>query len=307
VQGTVRTGAPRLSPGSGGRQLWFACGLLIVRLALNDMKGRAIEYREIYASAPLRFVAFEMRFRPTPTAEPSVLRDRLFKRVREHFPISEPTPPGTEVVIGPQGPQVTSSAGLRTIDRDRTRSLTVTSQAIAVETSAYTRFGELRNWIEEGLRALAELDYVAAVERVGLRYIDEIRIAGVETPEQFAPYVVSALHGPWNLIPGARVTTTQGQTEFELGARRWLTMRYGALSGWAVDPGGPLRLPSAPDGPFFLIDLDSYWIRPEEAYPAFDVDEMLDLVEVLHQPTREAFEAAITDRLRKEVLRREVV
>lgn len=265
---------------------------------------------EVYPSTPLRFVAFELKFRPTATAQSAALREWVYERVRESFPISEPAPTaGAEVVFGPQGPEMTQhSMGLRAIDRARTRGLAVTSQAFAVETSAYSHFAELRGWIEQGLRALESLDHVAAVERAGLRYIDEIRIEGVETPDQFAPYVNPGFHGPLDLLSDARATTTQGQTEFELGDRRRLMVRCGAMSGWAVDPRGPLQLRGgAIEGPFFLIDLDSYWTRPEGEYPEFSVGRVLELVDALHQPVREAFESAITDRLRDDLLRKETV
>jgi len=82
-------------------------------------------------------------------------------------------------------------------------------------------------------------------------------------------------------------------------------LRYGATQGWSVDPNGPLRLKSADHGPYFLLDIDSYWTSPAELVPEFALDDALMLCNELHSPVREVFEAAITEKLRNDVLRKE--
>ena len=82
-------------------------------------------------------------------------------------------------------------------------------------------------------------------------------------------------------------------------------LRYGAWEGFAVDPGGDLKRSSATPGPFFLMDIDSFWI-PIGGVPEFDVKALLTICDELHTPVGRLFERLITDRLREEILRRVV-
>jgi uncharacterized protein (TIGR04255 family) len=62
------------------------------------------------------------------------------------------------------------------------------------------------------------------------------------------------------------------------------------------------RSPPSNSGPYFLVDIDSFWAAGD-AVPEFSVNRALEMIDQLHGPVRELFEAAITERLRTEVLR----
>lgn len=55
-------------------------------------------------------------------------------------------------------------------------------------------------------------------------------------------------------------------------------------------------------GPFFLIDIDSFW-EPTQGVPGYDSDDLLSICNRVHEPVRGMFEALVTDRLRSEILR----
>ena len=55
-------------------------------------------------------------------------------------------------------------------------------------------------------------------------------------------------------------------------------------------------------GPFFLLDIDSFW-QPSEVSPTLELNSVLGELDELHMPVREMFESLITEKLRKEVLR----
>jgi len=99
-----------------------------------------------------------------------------------------------------------------------------------------------------------------------------------------------------------KVNQWQGVVIFEGAPGHTVIVRYGPREGYAVDPGGDLKRPIPPPAPFFLMDIDSFWIPPDEI-PEFEPSTILSLTDKLHEPVGQLYESLITDRLRDEVLR----
>jgi uncharacterized protein (TIGR04255 family) len=267
--------------------------------------------REVYPNAPLQFVAFEVRFPASPMLATQERRQELFNAVRGEFPISQSAPAvDVQVVLqgspgSPSPPQIVQENQLVLTDRARRRAVIIGTRALLVQTTAYTRYEEFVGWIDLAVRALEATGEAAAIERIGLRYTDEIRIEGVEQPDDWTPYVVPLMLGPINVLEGAGTTTTQGLVQFAPAERERLTLRYGATQGWMVSPEGVLRTKTRDAGAYFLLDFDSFWMPSEdEELPEFVADEVLRICDELHGPVRKVFEAVITDKLRDDVLRR---
>jgi len=185
-------------------------------------------------------------------------------------------------------------------------SITVGPSALVLETTDYTRFEDFRGVIERTLVAAADAAELPGMQRIGLRYIDEVRVPGVETALDWRGYLHPALLATIELDGEFRAASVQGHAEYRVSEREQTNLRYGALLGRVVDTAGPLRLKSADDGPFFLIDIDSFWTASEEELPAFSPEAVLGICDSLHRPVRTLFETAITDKLRDDVLRKEV-
>jgi uncharacterized protein (TIGR04255 family) len=280
----------------------------------TDVPGTTEPYphegREIYPSAPLRFVASELIFPPVLALQDERMKREIYARLRGLFPVPAAGPPimgGFGIQLSPGGavsaavppPGIPSpAAGLRVMNRDRTASATVTISSLLVETSAYVRYEEFRDLIRAALEAVAEVDEIPGMQRLGLRYVDEIRLAEIEHPRDWEPYFDSSLHGPIRLLDHANPQVTQGLVEYGIAPQRQLVLRYGATSGWAVDPNGPLRLKTNEDGPYFLLDIDSFWTAPPELLPEYTLESAVSLCNELHAPIRQLFEASITDKLR---------
>ena len=262
--------------------------------------------REVYPNAPLRFVAFEVRFPASPTLATQELRRGLFEALRGTFPISQSAPGPVEVQIVPGAQPLVQSSGdqLQMVDRTRRRAVTVGTRALLVQTTDYTRYESFAEWIGLAVRALEATGEAAAIERIGLRYTDEIRLPGVERPADWAPYVAPTMLGPIGPLGAAarkHYTGPSGVRSGRPAAARDEVPRAG--SGWMVAPDGVLRTKSSESGPYFLIDLDSFWTAPEDELPEFMADDVLRICDELHSPVRVAFEAAITEKLRNDVLR----
>jgi uncharacterized protein (TIGR04255 family) len=255
---------------------------------------------EVYPAAPLRFVAFEARFSPIPYFETEGGRLALHDSLREQFPILQSGPPQA----GPMGLVIEAPQQMRMMDRSRTVSATVSPAAVSIETSNYQHFNWFLDLIEKALARVARIATIPTVHRVGIRYTDEIRVPGVNRPGDWDGFVDPSLMGPLDLVEGLAPEEQQAQISYRVHDHHLIRFRYGATEGWSVDPGGPLNVRNEGSGPYFLIDLDSFWTAPSTEFPEFSVDTTISLIKDLHRPLRSLFEASITEKLRDEVFRK---
>jgi uncharacterized protein (TIGR04255 family) len=261
-----------------------------------------VEDREIYPNAPLQLVAWEMRTPSMPLFQtPTGVVQSMSGRLRDLVPIV--SQPETVVSID-AAQQPRPEPRQRLMDRKQTLAISFSPSAAIIETTAYTKFEDFAEVIERVLRALESAEAASGFERVGIRYIDEIRVPGVEGPEGWSGYIDDALLVGLSL-EDARVKSTQTLTEYLGDPEFFVTLRSGALVGRTVDPSGALRVQGDEDGPYFLLDIDSYWTKPsDEPIPEFSATAVLATTKRLRKPLRTLFERSITDKLRDEVLRR---
>jgi uncharacterized protein (TIGR04255 family) len=263
--------------------------------------------REVYVNAPLRLVTAEYRFPLSAVLSGADLLSLLASELGPHFPIIEPVS-SVQVTIG-RPDSAAATSGFRLLTRDRRTAVTVNSSRIAVETTEYRHWEAFRdNSVAITLRALAEnLDALAGIHRVGLRFINEVRIpsasGGVDV---WSSYISGDLLAPSNISSRGALKTVQIALHLEMEDDAELLMRAGILEGRVVDDSGPLRLPSPPkNGPFFLIDIDSFW-TPTGSVAEWNTSEALAISDRLHDPIDALFESCITEELRETVLRRKL-
>jgi len=284
--------------------------------------------REVYPNAPLVLVATEVRH---PAAEPlnGQQQAALKRALAKEFPLSNPATitKVTQVVGGP--PQVTQSTAPRFTSRDRTTSITYHAGALVLETTRYAHFERLTELLMLAVAARLEVGELDGLERVGLRYIDEIRVPNLGDIDEIrvpnlgdideggtgwdawldrsllgpAPIGGSlGLHaGQWQGLVVFNQVPTLG-TDADTKGSDSLVLRYGPGEGYALDPGGELKRPTPPPGPFFLLDIDSFWTSGS-VVPPLDPQELASTAARLHDPVRGLFESLITERLREAVLR----
>jgi len=276
---------------------------------------------EVYPNAPLQLVAFELRYPFSPRLGTNEAITFFDEQLKGMLPVVEPLGEQVFMFVGGrtgQDPPVPPAATLpstkslfRLTSRSRTTAVTVSGSNTIIETSNYERYGKFRLLVKRVLDALAEFGHPVGIERVGLRYIDEVRVPSVTTPAgDWSRYITPWLLAAKDVGPAAYAEleplSWQGVLEYARGERMAVVMRFGALNGLAVNPDGPLRLAKRQEpGPFFLIDVDSFWAaKPDDEIEEFSADRVLELSDSLHQPIRALFEAAVTDDLRNEILRR---
>lgn len=256
--------------------------------------------REVYPHAPAALVAVEARY-PAAAALTAEQEQALKVLVADDFPLSQPLT-GFEFTVGVSaGPQASSP---RFTNRARTAAVRFGTQSVVVETTQHESFAVLRQLLGVVVAARQEVAPVDGLERLGLRYIDEIRVFDAD-PIDWSRWINPALLGPSALVGplGMKMAEVQGVARFTLAGGRDLTLGYGPRQGHAVGDKPLRRFPMPPPSTFFLLDIDSSWTATHEI-PRFDPASILELCGELHGPVSTLFEEVITDRLREEVLRR---
>jgi uncharacterized protein (TIGR04255 family) len=260
--------------------------------------------RQPYPSAPLRFVAFEIRFGFVPALATQEVRAAVYDKLRERYPVADAQPALQLPAMAIGAALPVAGPDLVMINRERTRSITVGANAFTLQTTRFADSDELLASIDEGLRALEAIE-VPAISRIGLRFIDEIRIQGVDRAEQWEPYLSADILGPIRF--GARFGVQSAETQLILRLDDDVqgVVRFGPRTGFAVDPRGRLRLPDVDhEGQFFLLDIDVAWRPPAHALVPLVREEVASVYWRLDEPSHLLFESAITDRAR-DVFRRE--
>ncbi len=249
---------------------------------------------EIYPSAPLAMVVFELRIPHTLSLAGRPAQTEVWEALKQRVPITQPEP-AVQVTLGAPGMMQTQQGPLRMLDRGRTLSVVVGAEVVVVESTGYRCFEEFREFLASVLTALPS-EQIAGFGRIGLRYINEIRVPGVTLPREWESFIAPALLAGTQLAPAGLVAQV-GRAEVEYfgenGAR--VTMRYGPASGRLVNAEGPMRTRTLENGPLFFVDLDSYWENPPDCdLPEFSSDAILAQTTRLREPIHELFEAAIT-------------
>ena len=192
--------------------------------------------------------------------------------------------------------------------RGRTLCVTFAQDSVWFETTAYKGWDWFRPILNASLETIESLAPVQGYTRLGLRYVNELRVPLTGDLPDWSQWVIPELIGParrfGGLVDGQLMH--QGLAQFRSGADRLITVRYGSLTGRSsVSPDGQaLVAPTTfPEGPFFLWDTDCAWTLPvTQSVPTFEATSVGEQLESLHSPVKGLFEAVITDRLRAEVL-----
>jgi uncharacterized protein (TIGR04255 family) len=262
--------------------------------------------REVYPNAPLRLVAAEFRFPYAPKLASTEVLEELTTTLRPTFPL--PTPTAMQVVMTTTIGGTSQSTGPvnRFLTKDRTASVTVSPTNIVIETTEYHEYEKFRPLLAICLAALGSVrGAIVGLERVGLRYVNEVRVPNLSGAPDWTKYFASNLVAPLHLVQDRSVGVMQAVVQTDPIDGMVTVFRFGALRGQVVAPGGPLRVAASPtDSPFFMLDIDNSW-SSGESFDAFSVETALNICDRLHDPIDALFEAVISNELRK-IFRRPV-
>lgn len=255
-----------------------------------------------YSNDPITLVLLEIRHPITPSLDGASLA-ALKSELADHTPIQRMEQ--TMEMDFPSGEQRISTIH-KLVSRDLHTNVTFRNDAVILETTNYPGWEAFRSLAMRAMAARQDVAPVDGVERIGLRYIDEIRVPHHETELNWSDWVDPSLLSPDLKAGGMKLVPQQQQSSVVYRAQPnddTIVLRYGASTGQAVVSTPNLTLPKEPTpGPFFLIDIDASWNPPGHNIPEFDLEAIGERFDMLHGPIKDTFESLITNRLRQEVL-----
>lgn len=250
--------------------------------------------------SPLALVAAEIRFSDAPRLRQQETLDAVSIAFDHRFPLSGPIGGMSLVSAGPgAAPQLAQRRGVVLRNADSTEALTATPTSLTYETTDYHGFAAVRDALAEGCRILTGLDVRPAIARIGLRYINEVRVP--EAPAEiggWSHWIAPALLAPLSVTADGAVSRgIQGATLFDLGSGL-LNARFAAFHDGATNVPGHLRRQPFTPGPFFGLDFDGFTEFGADPAVLLDAGVVTETLPALHGAAASVFQRSITDAAR---------
>jgi uncharacterized protein (TIGR04255 family) len=257
-------------------------------------------------TAPVALVTMEIRHPATDSLTESTGRE-LKHLLADLLPIERQAQDMSWGVVAPgTAPTPTAERFIRYVNRDNTVAASMKNQATVIETTNYATFDALCDVAMRVVDARTQVSSLAGVERIGLRYVLEVRVpVGVDGRVEWSNWIAEPLLGPQRIAPdGLSLTEWQGAAVYrEPQPGRSLIIRYGPGFGQALDANYHLRrVTRVQPGPYFLMDIDSFW-TPSGSIPEYNRDELISTYQALYGPARTVFQEMLTSRMKDDLLR----
>jgi uncharacterized protein (TIGR04255 family) len=241
---------------------------------------------EVYPNAPLVLVTAELSYAHEPRLNTAEVRDVFAEEVRGTLPVLDVE------TVEPDGGDGTKR--LRATNEERTVSAVVSAQALTVEATEYTHFDAFAKLLTVCFAGLERAVDAVYVERVGLRYIDEVRPPDIELTRDWAKWIAPKLVASAALLPGRPVVGLRGLAVYGVAERTAMVFQWGEwVGGSVVAPSSVVRKCVPDSGRFFVLDADAFW-SPESPI-ATRPSELVSRFEDLHAPVSEVFQVSLTD------------
>ncbi len=261
---------------------------------------------EVYPNAPLALVAVEVRFPNSADTRPLAMNlQRSFRDLLgEGWVIESQKVQQVTLAVNTAG-AVPQAMPMLTIPRftvrDRTLAVAITEESMTIEATRYRHYPEFREIVARAVAAAAEVLLPDGIARVGMRYIDEVRVPDLanEDPSAWQDWIDASLLAPQlDAMSDAGFVSTgwEGAAQYRTGPDQRLVLRYGPRTGYVVNPVGPLKRSTPPGpGPLFALDFDCFWEPPD--IPEFHPVVIMDTCDQLRRPIRALFDMLVTDKL----------
>ncbi len=261
--------------------------------------------RENIPAPPVVLVTGEARFTDSPRLRQQDTLDAIAIALEARFPISESIS-GTSLEESGSGapPRLVPRRALVLRNTASTEAITLTSSSVAIETTEYRDFVSLQRTLGEACRALAA-HVTTALTRVGLRYINEVRVPEpVTDARSWTTWIDPSIMGFARIAPeGVPVRALQGAVAFDLGNGGGLKIGYAAVDQGTVVNHRLLVRPPVPAGPFFALDFDGFYEFKADAPILLGGGRVTEILGALHTPISAAFQRAITRKARSSFFR----
>src|ERR1039458_2183983 len=166
-------------------------------------------------------------------------------------------------LITPQGvvQQDTGAQNYRFIDQEHGVMLVLGTDFVAIETRSYVEIEDIVTRMTEAVELTARLYQPPQRSRVGLRFTNEFRFESTDLSSRVRAAFTPAILGPAGTDELASATEgTQSVLRLRSSAGNLLQVLHGLnpQGGTTVPPIAAWPVPSIPQEPFYLLDLDAY-------------------------------------------------
>ena len=245
-------------------------------------------------NSPLALVVAQVRF-------PAILSiqsdDRLLARfqdaIRETYPFLSV---GHQVgfSVGPQGIEQQQNSGkiYQFTDVNRQWTVTLSADAVSLEARRYTSYEDFSERIFRVITAAQSIYRIDVRQRVGLRYVNEIRHPEASEAAHWASLINPQLLGLLaddRVVPLLSASYQEASLQLPTGG---LTIRHGHfVQGTTV----PSIFGDAPkdEGPFYLLDFDAF----HESFAALDVHTLNELFQGYNHTMFQLLRWGVQDKL----------
>ncbi|MBC6450686.1 TIGR04255 family protein [Actinokineospora xionganensis] len=241
-------------------------------------------------NSPLQLVVCQVRHERN-LAVADVTKALAIREALGDYKLEEARQQQIEFLASPEGVSPLSTPleqhGWRLRSRDVTGwTVSLRPESFALESSGYTSWTDFRDRLEPLVRAVHEHLKPAAELRLGLRYIDRIKLPDIARPLDWQGYIDDRLLGPLlNTQLGASIRGQQQAVQLQGPNGSQVLLRHGVE---ADDSGG---------WPYVL---DTDCSRGDSR--AFDADDVLEGAHSLHRLALQIFQTAVTPALIKRLI-----
>ncbi|WP_228543344.1 TIGR04255 family protein [Micromonospora sp. S-DT3-3-22] len=253
---------------------------------------------------PLVLTAFEVRYPSTPRLRSVLtsLAEAMSHRLPDISRDKEGALGRTSLGFGAHR-GLTEPALMTMANPERTEVCTVRDNVVALEVTQYASYEDFRALIGDFLHALYRTEAIISIDRVGIRYLDELRTGTVEGASDWAEWIRPELVSPLNLATDYTVLNYTGTLRFQLDHDCFLSLRWGALRRPALrqsmSTGLRIRRPNG-SAPVFMLDLDGAWV-PDSATKFDDIEKVLSATDRLHSAIKQLFASSVQEQLLEQI------
>lgn len=210
--------------------------------------------RVVFERPPVVLTVFQVRFSNITEISDESYVESFRQAIAAKYPIFSPLKQvGVQFDTVSGQPQALETNHWRFSDEEENWSVVLAPDFLALETRRYEHFEDFLSQLRFVLDPLVEHIRPRVGIRLGLRYINEIRIG----TESLSSIVRQELLGPLSVI-GFEEYTAQSFQDITLGfpEDQTIQVRHGLFPDGTVVQPRPKE--QAPTGPFYLLDFDAY-------------------------------------------------
>jgi uncharacterized protein (TIGR04255 family) len=251
--------------------------------------------RVVFERPPLVLAAFEVRFSNLSEVTDRDYVEPFRRAIEGDYPdLTLANQVTVQLDLTSGRPRQLQTVQWRFTDKDANWTVVLAPDFLTLEARRYEHFGDFTSRLRSVLIALSEHVRPKVGTRLGLRYVNEIRVGTEGLGSIVRPEVLGLLS-----VAAFAEHAAQGVQEVTLRfpEEQMIQVRYGLFpDGSTVQPAPGKQVPT---GPFYLLDFDASRAFSAPALLEVEPDAIGEYVERYHDEIEKIFQWSMTDEFTK--------